>query len=171
LYLAQKGHYYLGLTKKTTRVDTWAQRHVWCRHRYPAHPKAGEGKDAERGLGRPKEGRKGHAKVRTLIPRYEVGHWCVQNLGFREAEISLPRGVLGFFASEVSAHMNDRLLLPHEVAERLGVHVRALHRLRQERKGPPFIEVTARHVRYSERQIDAWLQARTVNGTPKQRGR
>lgn len=62
----------------------------------------------------------------------------------------------------MAAVMTARNLSPREVSERLGVAVETLNKWRCARKGPPFIRVSARCIRYPEDKLAAWNEARAV---------
>ena len=51
------------------------------------------------------------------------------------------------------------LLTPNEAASRLGISHRTLERWRAERRGPPFIIVGPRAVRYDPGDLATWLRA------------
>lgn len=53
----------------------------------------------------------------------------------------------------------DRLIDEHEAAARLGLSVKTLRRWRWARKGLPFVKVGTASVRYSERDIAAFVEA------------
>jgi len=52
----------------------------------------------------------------------------------------------------------DRYMTAEEVAEALSVHVETLRRWRREKKGPPWIQLTERVVRYDREDIEAWMR-------------
>lgn len=54
------------------------------------------------------------------------------------------------------------LLTPRQTTERLGVHVDTLKTWRREHKGPPWIQLDGRQIRYDEDELNQWLQERTV---------
>lgn len=54
----------------------------------------------------------------------------------------------------------DRLLSPSEVCEIMGIRPGTLQKLRQRKKGPPFIRLGHRTVRYPESDLKAWLANR-----------
>ena len=58
-------------------------------------------------------------------------------------------------------HDDDQLLPETEAAPRCGVKRQTLQMWRQQRRGPPFIKVEGA-VRYSRRDLEAWLASRTV---------
>ena len=61
--------------------------------------------------------------------------------------------------------MVDKLLMNEkQVAEFLGVTVYALRRWRFEKRGPDFIKLEARLVRYRQEDIEAWLAAQQIGG-------
>lgn len=57
--------------------------------------------------------------------------------------------------------MTSRLLYPLEVAERLGVTVGALATMRYEKRGPAYVKLSEKHVRYPEDELNEWLESRT----------
>jgi excisionase family DNA binding protein len=59
--------------------------------------------------------------------------------------------------------VEDRLLWPDEVAELLGVPVGTLANWRYQGRGPAFAKV-GRHVRYRQRDVDAWIDRHVVGG-------
>jgi predicted DNA-binding transcriptional regulator AlpA len=59
----------------------------------------------------------------------------------------------------------DRLLTEREVASHLGVSLAACRRWRVERRGPPFTKVSTL-VRYSSRELEAWIAAQPKGGQP-----
>jgi hypothetical protein len=60
--------------------------------------------------------------------------------------------------------MDDRLLTPDELAEKLRVSPRTLTQWRYLRKGPTWIRVGHRSVRYPIRSLEEWLSARSNSG-------
>lgn len=50
-------------------------------------------------------------------------------------------------------------LSPKDVAARLGVSEKTLERWRREGKGPPFVKVSYKRVRYMVKELDAWIDA------------
>ena len=50
-----------------------------------------------------------------------------------------------------------KLLTPEELAAQLGVDVAHLKRLRDEGRGPAYIELTSRTVRYLSSEVADWL--------------
>lgn len=57
---------------------------------------------------------------------------------------------------------SDRLLSQSEAAEFLGAAKRTLESWRAQRKGPPFIAISRRCVRYRLADISAWLERHVV---------
>ena len=55
----------------------------------------------------------------------------------------------------------ERLLTPGELSSRLGIPDSTLAQWRYVGRGPRFIKV-GRHVRYRAEDVDAWLEAQTV---------
>lgn len=55
------------------------------------------------------------------------------------------------------------MLTPGELAAQLGVNVRDLKRLRDEGRGPAYIELTPRTIRYLSSEVADWL---TEDGRP-----
>lgn len=51
----------------------------------------------------------------------------------------------------------DRLLTPEEVAAFLGIPVKTLYQWRYKGVGPHGVRI-GRHVRYRQREVEAWLQ-------------
>jgi predicted DNA-binding transcriptional regulator AlpA len=59
--------------------------------------------------------------------------------------------------------MTDKLLMNEkQVAEFLAVTVHALRRWRFESRGPQFIKLEGRLVRYRQEDVEAWLAAQQV---------
>lgn len=56
----------------------------------------------------------------------------------------------------------DQRLTPKEAAEYIGCHHVWLAQLRMQKKGPPFIKF-GKFVRYTKRDVDAWLAANTIS--------
>jgi len=54
------------------------------------------------------------------------------------------------------------LLTPRQAAEFLGVPEGTLAQWRSQRRGPPFIKLELRLVRYRVLDLEAWLESRTV---------
>ena len=54
-------------------------------------------------------------------------------------------------------------LSPREAAAYLRCTTAALARYRQERRGPPFLRISKRMVRYSQRDLVEWLEQRRVS--------
>lgn len=59
----------------------------------------------------------------------------------------------------------SKLLNPIEVADRLGLTIGALAQMRYEGRGPAYIKLSAKQVRYREDVLEAWLDAQTRVGT------
>jgi excisionase family DNA binding protein len=55
--------------------------------------------------------------------------------------------------------MTGRLLTVEEVADRLQVPVRTIYGWRSRQEGPPGFRV-GKHIRFSEEDLDAWLETR-----------
>ena len=58
--------------------------------------------------------------------------------------------------------MAKALLTPKEAAEFLGIPEGTLAQWRSQRRGPPFIKLELRLVRYRVSELEAWLEGRTV---------
>ncbi len=58
-----------------------------------------------------------------------------------------------------------RLLTQAEAAERLGLTPRFLEARRHRGGGPPFVRVSARCVRYRQKDIEAWIGERIRTST------
>jgi len=61
-----------------------------------------------------------------------------------------------------ATHSGERLLSEREVAERLAISEVTLQNWRAENKGPAFLRLESRMVRYRESDIEAWLAAQEV---------
>jgi len=59
----------------------------------------------------------------------------------------------------------DHLLTPSEVADYLGMSVAQLAQLRYTGKGPAYLALSPRKIRYTEAAIRAWLDSRVQTGT------
>lgn len=57
------------------------------------------------------------------------------------------------------APIGSKLLSPSDVADRLGLSLKTLARLRAENAGPAWIRVGLRAIRYPEADLDAFLAA------------
>ena len=57
------------------------------------------------------------------------------------------------------------LLPPDQAAERLGVDVEYLGRLRREGGGPPYVRIGAKTVRYPPEQLDQYIAEQTFAST------
>jgi len=55
-----------------------------------------------------------------------------------------------------------RLLTPEEVAEMLGLSIDTLAQWRSQRRGIPFVKLSRSIVRYQQRDLESWLEARIV---------
>lgn len=58
--------------------------------------------------------------------------------------------------------MAKALLSPKEAAEFLGIPEGTLAQWRSQRRGPPYIKLELRLVRYRATDLDVWLKSRTV---------
>lgn len=56
-----------------------------------------------------------------------------------------------------------RLLDPDEVATLLGVTKTLLSRWRSEGRGPKYLKLGAKSIRYDRRDLDAWIEAEKVD--------
>lgn len=54
----------------------------------------------------------------------------------------------------------DRLLSPPEVCELIGVKPSTLQKMRHRKKGPPYVRLGHRTVRYPESELKRWLEER-----------
>ncbi|MCZ7587162.1 MAG: helix-turn-helix domain-containing protein [Deltaproteobacteria bacterium] len=61
--------------------------------------------------------------------------------------------------------MHEQLLREDAAADRLGMTTRALQAWRVNGRGPRFIRISARAVRYDPRDLDDWIEARRVRST------
>lgn len=52
---------------------------------------------------------------------------------------------------------NGRLLDPTEVGEILGLSARSLERWRSEGRGPVYVRLSARRIRYRRADVDRWI--------------
>lgn len=59
--------------------------------------------------------------------------------------------------------MDDELLTPEDVAEALKVDWKTLRNWRYERKGPPFLKLGHKVVRYPKSGLEAWLRDQEVH--------
>jgi len=59
-------------------------------------------------------------------------------------------------------HKPERLLRPAVVADRLGISLPTLWRMRRRGDFPEPIKITAATVGYIERDVDAWIEARAA---------
>lgn len=60
---------------------------------------------------------------------------------------------------------NDSVLLDEKgLAKYLGITVHALRRWRFENRGPRFIKLEGRLVRYRQQDVEAWLVAQQIGG-------
>ncbi|MCC3305534.1 helix-turn-helix transcriptional regulator [Sneathiella sp. HT1-7] len=66
---------------------------------------------------------------------------------------------------ENSADINDGLINEKQAAEYLGYTVRALQNWRVRGGGPKFVRISPRSIRYRLRDLDAWIDERTVAST------
>lgn len=55
----------------------------------------------------------------------------------------------------------EKLLTPQEVAPMLGITVGALAQLRYAGKGPAYKRLSPRAIRYTEADVDAWVESST----------
>jgi predicted DNA-binding transcriptional regulator AlpA len=56
----------------------------------------------------------------------------------------------------------DKMLKPREVAAAVGISTAMLARLRQEQRGPAYVRLGHRTVRYRQRDVEAWKTAQRV---------
>jgi predicted DNA-binding transcriptional regulator AlpA len=61
--------------------------------------------------------------------------------------------------------MNDRLLSIEEVMERFGVTRNALAQMRYEGRGPKFVKLSVRNIKYRESDVEAWIADRVYSTT------
>ncbi|MEM7172436.1 MAG: helix-turn-helix domain-containing protein [Pseudomonadota bacterium] len=59
----------------------------------------------------------------------------------------------------------DRLIHENEAADFLGYSPRALQNWRLRGGGPPFIRVSSRSIRYSRRDLKAWVDSKRARST------
>lgn len=55
----------------------------------------------------------------------------------------------------------DRMLTTREAAQKMGVSERTMEYLRSKGEGPPVTRLADRLLRYSEKQLEEWMRART----------
>jgi excisionase family DNA binding protein len=58
--------------------------------------------------------------------------------------------------------MSDEVMSATEVAELLGVSTGSLAQMRYMRKGPDYVRLSGRRVRYRRADVERWLQSRRV---------
>ncbi len=63
--------------------------------------------------------------------------------------------------------MEKRLLTPEEVSNLIGVPVSTLAQWRSQRRGPPYIKLEGRLVRYRTSDLEAYLGSRIVQPLDK----
>lgn len=61
-----------------------------------------------------------------------------------------------------NAHEVDRRMTEAEAAAYLGFERQTLATWRSARKGPPFMKLAGKAIRYSQRALDVWMAANTV---------
>ena len=61
--------------------------------------------------------------------------------------------------------MSDLLLTAEEVAEIMQLQPSTIYTMRNRKTGPPYVRLGHRTVRYSERALTEWLEARTTRHT------
>ncbi len=61
--------------------------------------------------------------------------------------------------------VNEVFLIEQEVAPILRVSIRTLQKWRVNGKGPPFIRVSARAIRYRRSDLDGWIERRLRKST------
>lgn len=59
--------------------------------------------------------------------------------------------------------MTTRYLTPREVAEMLRVSVKTIAFWRQNGGGPPYVELSRKHVRYEETAVVSWARERAID--------
>lgn len=59
----------------------------------------------------------------------------------------------------------DILITPAQLGERFGMTTGALAQMRYKGNGPKFIKLGGRQIRYSESDIQAWLEQQTKDRT------
>ena len=62
-----------------------------------------------------------------------------------------------------SPRKRPRMLTPGELAAQLGVDVRDLKRLRDEGRGPAYITLTPRTIRYLSSEVADWITGDTTD--------
>ena len=60
------------------------------------------------------------------------------------------------------ANKLPELMTPDDCAEYLGLTVSRLFELRKERKGPPFLHLSSRTIRYERSEVLAWARSHRV---------
>ncbi len=58
--------------------------------------------------------------------------------------------------------MNESLLTPRQAGEYLGLPETTLAQWRSQRRGPPYIKLESRLVRYRRAHLEGWLARQTV---------
>lgn len=58
--------------------------------------------------------------------------------------------------------MSDALLMPKQAAELLGLPKGTLAQWRSQRRGPPYIKLEGRLVRYRRSDLEEWLEHQTI---------
>lgn len=64
--------------------------------------------------------------------------------------------------------MTDHLLTSKQVAQYLSITVPGLAKLRQQQRGPRYLRLTNRLIRYRLADVDAYLTARTIEQTEQE---
>lgn len=64
---------------------------------------------------------------------------------------------------------DDRLLSSQQMSELAGVSTVTLSRWRSQRKGPPWIRLSASNVGYPLGQYRDWVRGQTITGDPPKR--
>lgn len=54
------------------------------------------------------------------------------------------------------------LLMPNDVCKMLGITRATLQNWRNSKKGPPFVRLTEKNIRYAKADVTRWIEQRTV---------
>ncbi len=71
-------------------------------------------------------------------------------------------------ATAPNPHLAERVLRPEDAADMLGCTVRTLSDWRLDGRGPKFVRVSSRMVRYRMIDLQRWLEDRVVGSTSQQ---
>lgn len=62
----------------------------------------------------------------------------------------------------MKADETKMLLMPNDVCKMLGITRNTLQSWRNQRKGPPFIRLTEKNIRYTRADVERWIVEKTV---------